>query len=209
VPNTVKILIVDQYPVIRFGLAYFLEKQWSFEIVGEAGSIDDAIQQVRSHKPDVIVMDVFNFNGDGIEATREILREQPGNILAFSKNQSWDNISAFLHAGGLGFVLKQSSLTDLVTAINAVAEGNVWISPSVRKVTSASAQKPKTADEILSTREREIAMLVARGLTSSQIADQLCVSRRTVESHRYRIFKRLKIESRAQLVTYAIEHGLL
>ncbi|MCL5104566.1 MAG: response regulator transcription factor [Armatimonadetes bacterium] len=204
-----KVLIVEEHPVTRWGLQHFLETTKDIRIVGEASCLAEAFDQIQRHDPDVIIMDIVFPDGDGIEAVREIMREKPRCVLAFSAHDTWDCVQKFVKAGGLGFVTKRCPPDELLCAIEAVSRGRRWISPSVRRVGPAPARRSGDDHSRLSPREIEVAALVARGLTSRQIADQLCVSLKTIETHRYRIFKGLQIKSRAQLVNYAIRHGLL
>ena len=205
----VRLLIVEEHPVTRWGLQHFLGIRKDIEIVGEASCLTEAFDQIQRHNPDLIIMDIVFRDGDGIAAVREITRESSRRVLAFSAHDTWDCVQKFIKAGGLGFVTKRCPPDELLCAIEAVSRGRQWTSPSVRKLAPTSARNKGESHSQLSPRELEVTALVARGLTSRQIAEQLCVSLKTIETHRYRIFKGLQIKSRAQLVNYAITHGLL
>ncbi|MCE5314686.1 MAG: response regulator transcription factor [Armatimonadota bacterium] len=204
--NTISVLIVDEQPVIRWGLQHFLENQANIKVLGEAASISEAFDKVYALKPQVVIIDAWIPGEDGIAATHEFARNTNSRILAFSSRETWDCVESFLNAGGIGFVTKRCPPDEIISAIRAVAVGQRWISPILRKICSRTHRNSKLG---LSPREQEVASLVAHGLTSRQIADQLCVSLKTIETHRYRIFKQLKITTRSELVNYAIENGLL
>ena len=202
--QSIKVLIVDEQPIVRWGLHHFLETQ-RIQVVGEAESLAEALDQLQNIEADVIILDTTLPDADIISATRELTRDKPRRILAFSSKESWDFVEKFVNAGGMGFVTKRCPPDELISAIKAVADDQQWISPSMRKVASGkSGENPLN----LSPREREVVALITRGFSSRQIADQLCVSIKTIETHRYRIFKNLNIKNRAELVNFAIENGL-
>lgn len=202
-----RVLIFDAQPVIRWGLKHFLMSQNGIQVVGEAGTFAEAMEAATASRPDVIIMDLCMPERDGLAAAREFSRVSGACILAFSTSDCWDLVDRFMRAGGAGFVPKRCDPEQLVAAIRVVANGQHYISPSLRE--GAGSSSPAQSKTGLSARQRDVAVLVARGLTTRQIADQLCLSPKTVETHRYRIFKALGIESRAQLVDYVIEHGLI
>lgn len=203
--QTITVLIVDEQPIVRWGLRHFLETQ-QIRIVSDVESLSEALDKLQEDEPDVIILDTSLPDTDTISATKELTKDKPRRILAFSSKESWEYVEKFINAGGLGFVSKRCPPDELITAIRAVANNQPWISPAMRKI--ASGNKNKT-ELNLSPREREVVALIAHGYTSRQIADQLCVSIKTIETHRYRIFKHLNIKSRAELVNFAIQNGLL
>lgn len=207
--SPISVLIVDEHPVTRWGLSRFLETYKNLSIVGEASSIEEMFEQVRLHNPDIVLMDTLIPGGDAIQATRDLIASGSKRVLAFTARDSWEHVERFLDAGGLGFVPKRCPPDELLQALSAVADHRQWISPSMRHKAGTLRRDAGSSRPVLSPREQEVAVLVARGLTSRQIADQLCVSLKTVETHRYRIFKDLGIENRAELVNYVIENGLL
>lgn len=207
-PKRISVYIIDEQPVIRFGIRYFFNNYLEFEVIGDAGSCFEYLNQSIKYRPDVMIIDP-NARGLGTESGVSIIRNLPGRILVYSADDEWDSVTAYIKAGGIGFVSKKSRMDELVEAVKAAASDRQWISPSVRNVNSSDFQKCGSDKLLLSPREIEIAILIAKGFTSSQIADQLCISRRTVDTHRYRLFKKLQIHSRPQLVKYAIENDLL
>ncbi|MCE5198604.1 MAG: response regulator transcription factor [Armatimonadota bacterium] len=207
--KSISVLIVDEHPVIRWGLNHLLEAKSDFHVLGETASISEAIDQAYALRPDVTIMDICMGNGKAFAAVEQLCMEGITRILAFTERETWDCVETFLATGGTGYISKRCPPDELLLALVAVSEGRPWISPSLRRVADATGDKHGSASQDLSPREREIATLVARGLTSRQIATQLCVSLKTVETHRYRIFKELQISSRAELVNYVIENGLL
>ena len=202
-----RVFIFEEHPATLWGLKHFLETRGDIAIVGEAQSAGEALKLIAKLDPDVVIADIALSDHDGMQFVKEIAAGGSRKVLAFSASGTWDRIEGFMQAGGLGFVSKRCSPEELITALDAVCQGRRWISPALRKVKPATL--PHGRRDGLSPREREVVTLVARGLTSRQIADQLCVSIKTIETHRYRIFRELHIQNRAQLVNYAIEHGML
>jgi len=200
----VRVLIVEGFPIVRWAVRAFLEKQGRVAVVGEAESVSQAVELARSLEPDVILTNTCFPDGLGIDEVAEFVRSGPFRSLAFSEHDTWDCVEAFLEAGGFGFVTKRAPLGEVAEAVSAVAAGRRWISPSIRRVAPVRA---KTRSDQLTRRELETVTLIAHGLTSRQIAAQLCVSLKTVEAHRYRIFRKLGIRRVAQLVDYAARHG--
>lgn len=203
------VLIVEEHPVTRWGLRHFLETRKNINIIGEANTAAEAREKIYRHNPDVIIMDIILPDCDGITFVKEVCSSGSRKVIGFTAADTWDRVERFLQAGGLGFLTKRCPPDELITALEAVLQNRQWISPSLRSVAPSATTVPTDNDKILSPREREVTALVARGLTSRQIADQLCVSLKTVETHRYRIFRELQIKSRAQLVSYAIQNGLM
>lgn len=177
-------------------------------IVGEASSIAEAVDLANIQEPDVVLIDLMLDDENGIEATRKLAREGGRRVLALSDYTGPDQLEGFFAAGGAGFVSKTSPVKEISTAIRAALDNRRWISPSLSTPVNASGQTSKEGP-MLSAREREVAVLIAKGLSSTQAASKLYVSRNTVETHRYRIFKKLAIHSRAELVDYVMRHGLI
>lgn len=200
----VRVLIVEGFPIVRWAIRAFLEKQGRIAVVGEAESVLRAAELTRSLDPDIVLTNTHFPDGSGIEEVSAFVRACPCRCFAFSEYDTWDCVEAFLEAGGFGFVTKRAPLGEVAEAVSAVAGGRRWISPSIRQVARVRA---KTRSDQLTRRERETVTLIAHGLTSRQIADQLCVSLKTVEAHRYRIFRKLGIRRVAHLVDYAARHG--
>lgn len=207
-PNKIRVLIVDEFPIMRFGLHHFLDQLSGYEVTGEASCVAEALDLAQSTRPNIVLVDISPSKGMGIcLATR--LANRTTQVVAFSSDETWNAIREFLDAGGRAVVSRQRVLDELPLAITAAAAGRVWVSPDVRRAPDAAGSEYAGEEATLSRREREIVALVARGLTSNQIAEQLCVSRRTVETHRYWVFKKLGISSRAELVDYALKRNML
>lgn len=206
--SDINVLIADELPIVRCGLVRFLEKQPGMQVCGEYISPAELVRDAHVSRPSVVIIDAFSQKARELHPVKELISNGFENVLTFSSQATWDDVREFMSAGGLGVVSKSASLNELATAICSVAEGKTWISPSFRSV--SPARRP-ASDDIpdMSPREEEIAVLVAQGFTSGEIADRLCLSRRTVENHRYRIFRKLGIHSRSQLVRYALNCGLL
>lgn len=202
------VLVVDAQPVVRWGIADFLEHNAGYRVCGEAGSVAEAAELIDALLPNVVVIDPSGSDPGLVELMRTLSQSAIG-VVAFSSQENWNHVRSFIDLGGKGFVSKRSELSELASAVAAAAAGREWISPAVRRAARRTADGDVGKIGKLSAREVEIAELVARGLTSTQIADQLCVSLKTVETHRYRIFKKLGISTRAQLVDYALQNGIL
>ncbi len=202
----IKVVIVDAYPVARWGARRFLSQQQDIEVVAEAETAAEAAELVRSVSPRVVIIDLVA--PGALTAVVELVRVGDTGVVAFSALDSWQHVEKFLNAGGTAFVSKRAPLDHLLAAVYAAARGHVWISPELREMMQNSSENLQTQRELLTSREREVALMIAEGLTSRQIADRLCVSLKTVESHRYGIFKKLNIRRSAQLVDYVIRTGL-
>lgn len=201
------VLIVEDHSIVRWAVRSYLE-QHGMTIVGETGSAAEAIDLATLHEPSVVLMDLVLEEGNGIEATRAISRSRTAKVLAFSAYDSPERMEAFFRAGGSGFVSKTSDIKELLTAINAVMDDRRWVSPQVSHMVERTSIRRKKKPA-LSSREQEVAVLIAKGLPSSQIANRLFVSLNTVETHRYRIFRKLEMHNRAELVDYVMKHNLM
>lgn len=198
--NQVSIVIVDNIPIVRYGLRDLLEKQSGMKVQAEACTADEAVGLIRSIRPDIIILEKSIFCGDSIATLERMVREYGGKLLAYTNDISCGSVQSFLDQGGKGFVLKADPLVELTNAIEALISGKTYISSRLRRSKSSIACAHPQQVELLSRREVEIAELVAQGYTSAEIADCLCISRRTVETHRHKIMKKLSISSRAELV---------
>ena len=187
-----------------------LDREDGFDVVAEAGDVTDARRYVRAHRPDVLILDL-NMPGDpSLPAIPELLEASPGTAIVVLTMQ---NDPAFareaLRAGALGYVLKESANAELVEAVHAARQGRTYLQPQLGARLAAEPAKPAASDDDLSERETEVLKLIALGHTNTEIADQLFLSVRTVESHRAHIQQKLRLSTRAELVRYALEHGLL
>jgi two-component system response regulator NreC len=209
---SIRILIVDDHAVVRAGLRLLVDAEDDLEAVGEAGNARDAVFQARSLEPDVILMDVVMPDQSGIDVLPTLLHERPETkVLVLSMQDDPQYVRQAFAAGALGYVLKEAADTEVVSAIRAVAAGDSYVHPSLgaRLVAADVADARKADEDPLSDREREVLRLLALGHTNQEIAKQLYISVRTAETHRAHIMQKLRFSSRAELVRYALDQGLL
>lgn len=206
-PREIKIVLADDHAVVRSALRMLLEAEPGFEVAAEAGDADSAIRYALGHKPDVLILDLNMPGRPSLEAVPDILAASPETEIVVLTMQ---NEPAFarraLQAGVRGYVLKEAADAELVQAVRSAAAGETYLQPALgaRLVTEANS-----GGDDLSDREREVLRLIALGHTNAEIASQLYLSIRTVESHRAHIQQKLRLSSRAELVQYALEHGLV
>jgi DNA-binding NarL/FixJ family response regulator len=209
---SIRILIVDDHAVVRAGLRLLVDAEDDLEAVGEAGNARDAVFQARTLEPDVILMDVVMPDQSGIDVLPTLLHERPETkVLVLSMQDDPQYVRQAFAAGALGYVLKEAADTEVVSAIRAVAAGDSYVHPSLgaRLVAADVADARKADEDPLSDREREVLRLLALGHTNQEIAKQLYISVRTAETHRAHIMQKLRLSSRAELVRYALDQGLL
>lgn len=209
------ILYVDDHEVFHECVRTLINIQPEMEIIGFAGNGRVAVEKTRELKPDVVIMDIALPVLNGIDATRKIVAENPlVKVLALSSFTDRRNVVEMLQAGARGYVVKEGAFDELLQAIKAVGAGKMYLSPSItNKVIddylALTGDEHEQAEDLLSSREREILQLVAEGHTSRDIADQLRVSLKTVETHRANLMKKLHLTTLADLVKYAIREGLV
>jgi DNA-binding NarL/FixJ family response regulator len=209
---TVRILIVDDHAVVRSGLRLLLAAEDDLDPVGEAGSAREAVFRARELKPDVILMDVAMPDGSGIDALPTLLHERPETkVLMLSMQDDPQYVRQAFAAGASGYVLKEAADTEVVAAVREVARGGRYVHPELgaRLVAAETAELRRAEEDPLSDREREVLRLLALGHTNQEIAKQLYISVRTAETHRAHIMQKLRLQTRAELVRYALSHGLL
>jgi two-component system response regulator NreC len=209
---SIRVLIVDDHAVVRAGLRLLLDAEDDIETVGEAGDAREAIFEARSTKPDVVLMDVVLGGKSGIEVTPELLHEEPeARILVLSMQDDPRYVREAFAAGAHGYVLKEAADTELVTAVREVARGGRYVHPTLgaRMAAADAAAADAMEHDPLSDREREVLRLLALGHTNQEIAQMLYISVRTAETHRAHIMQKLRLETRAELVRYALAQGLL
>jgi two-component system, NarL family, response regulator NreC len=205
------VLIVDDHAVVRSGLRRLLEDE-GFEVVAEAGDMRNAVFEARAHKPDVILMDVVMPGESGIAATPAVLKEAPdAKVLVLSMQDDPRYVREAFDAGASGYVLKEAADTELVQAVREVAGGGRYVHPTLgaRMITAAAEERRRAEEDPLSEREREVLRLLALGHTNQEIAKMLYISVRTAETHRAHIMQKLRLTTRAELVRYALDQGLL
>jgi len=209
-----RILLADDHKIVRDGLRNLLERDPEIVVVGEAEDGREALQLARKLAPDVVVMDIAMPDLNGIEATRQILAEIPKiKIVALSMHSDKRYVSEMLKAGAAGYLLKDCAFEELITAIKTIARGKIYLSPGIAGVVleefiRTGAGADASAFSLLSDREREVLQLMAEGRTTKEVAAQLHVSVKTIETHRTHIMAKLDIHSIAALTKYAIREGL-
>ena len=208
--GTIRIVLADDHAVVRRGLELLLQSEDDFEVVATVGDVDAAIRTTRGYKPDVLVLDLNMPGGSSLDAIPQILEASPGTHIAVLTMQ---NEPAFarqaLSAGALAYVLKEAADDELVEAVRRVAAGETYLNPQLGARMAAEPPRPAGPPDDLSEREVEVLRMIALGHTNAEIADQLYLSIRTVESHRAHIQQKLRRSSRADLVRYALDHGLV
>jgi two-component system response regulator NreC len=206
----IRIVLADDHAVVRRGLELLLEAEDDFEVVATVGDVESAIRTTRGHKPDVLVLDLNMPGGSSLDAIPQILEASPETQIAVLTMQ---NEPAFarqaLGAGALAYVLKEAADDELVEAVRRVAARQTYLNPQLGARMAAEPPQPAGPPDDLSEREVEVLRMIALGHTNAEIADQLYLSIRTVESHRAHIQQKLRRSSRADLVRYALDHGLV
>lgn len=213
---TIRVLIADDQALMRGGFRMILEAEDDIEVVGEAIDGRDAIEQFGRLEPDVVVMDIRMPAMDGIEATRRLTEgESPARVLILTTFDLDEYVYGALRAGASGFLLKDRPPEELVAAVRVVAAGEALLAPSItRRLIEEFAKRPGTSgppqglDE-LTDREREVLVLMAQGLSNSEIAGRLYVAETTVKTHVGHVLQKLQLRDRAQAVVVAYESGLV
>ncbi|HXQ62359.1 MAG TPA: response regulator transcription factor [Acidimicrobiales bacterium] len=214
----IRVVVVDDQALVRAGFRVLVDSSPGLEVVGEAADGIDAVRVVRATEPDVVLMDIRMPEMDGIEATRQIVearRDDRARVLILTTFELDEYVYDALRAGASGFLLKDTPPEDLLEAIAVIARGDALLAPSVTRTliaefASRSASAPAETDLLrsLTRREREVLVLVARGRTNAEIADELHMSAATAKTHVSRILSKLGARDRSQLVVIAYESGL-
>jgi two-component system, NarL family, response regulator NreC len=209
---SIRTVIVDDHAVVRAGLRLLLEAEEDIEVVAEAGDAREAIFEARAQKPDVILLDVVMPGRSGLEAIPDLMKESPeSKILVLSMQDDAAYVREAFGSGASGYVLKEAADAEVVGAVREVADGRRYVHPvlGARLVAADADERARSEEDPLSEREHEILRLLALGHTNQEIAADLYLSVRTVETHRAHIMQKLRISTRAELVRYALDHGML
>lgn len=214
-PSKIRLLLVDDHPIVLDGIKSHLCAQPEFEVVGDASNGQEALRKAKLTLPDVVLMDISMPHMNGLEAISHLRKQVPNaKILILTMHESKEYIAQVVRSGARGYLLKDSAPAELVGAIKAVHAGEVYFSPSVSKVlvqemtSNASGSLDGPSPQPLTDREREVLSLIAEGLLNKQIADRLGIGVRTIETHRERIMRKLDIHTVAGLTKYAISRGM-
>lgn len=204
-------MVVEDQTAIRQMLVTFVAAMPRFTVVGEAGSVEEALRIAEATRPQVVVLDWMLLEGLGLEFLRQVRCDPPPQVLVFSANTTELAVREALSAGARGYVEKTASFSEFTAALNAVAEGQTYIGPAVARAVRRMVGNPERVDSKmeLSTRERDVLRFVAEGLSSKEIAQRLGLSVRTVENHRASITRRTGLRSVAQLTLHAVRLGLV
>jgi two-component system response regulator NreC len=206
----ITVVLADDHAVVRKGLRLLLEAESGLRVKAEAGTVPDAIRMARAHRPDILVLDLNMPGGSGLAAIPTIRAEAPMTAIVVLTMQDDPSFARkALQAGALGFVLKEAADDELLGAIRLAAEGETYLNPRLGARIAAQPDEPTGPPDDLSDRELEVLRLIALGHTNSEIATQLYLSVRTVESHRAHIQQKVRLSTRAELVRYALEHDLV
>lgn len=203
------IVLADDHTIVRSALRALLEAEDEFEVVAEGGEVEEAVRKVLAYKPNVLVLDLSMPGGSSLAAIPRMLAASPGTaIVVLTMEDDPRFARQALRAGALGFVLKEAADTELVEAVRAAVHGVRYLNPQIGGLIAATPDTPPGPPDNLTEREVEVLTLVALGYTNAEISGRLCLSVRTVESHRAHIQRKAGRTTRAELVAYAREHGL-
>ncbi len=210
--ETIRILIADDHAIVREGLRALISYEPGMELIGEADNGVEAVQKARALKPDVILLDLVMPCKDGIEAIKEIKRQDPAvAILVVTSFAGDENIFPAIKAGALGYLLKDSTPQELLQAVRAVHRGEPCLHPAIaRRLIQEINQPPQLppTTEPLTQQETKVLRLIARGLSNQEIADRLVISERTVRVHVSSILDKLHLANRTQAALYAVHEGI-
>ena len=211
----IKILLVDDHAVVRMGLTMLLNSNPEMQVIGEASEGNEGIKKAMKLKPDVVVMDLSMPHGkDGLSATSELKKLMPDvNILILTMHDDEEYLFRAIQAGASGCILKSAPHDELMSAIESVSLGNAYLHPAATKRLMeeylGSIKDSHDTYHLLSDREKEVLTLVAKGYANKEIAEQLVISVKTVETHKGNLMEKLQMRTRPELVEYAVKKGLL
>jgi len=204
----IRVLIVDDHPIVREGVATVLERARDLEIVGSVGSVDDGLRTIAARHPDVVLLDLKLPGAEGGESVATFAGKVPA-VVVFTAYDADDDVFRAIRGGARGYLLKGSAADDIVDAIRQVHAGNSYLSPRVAAKLVSGVSHPGGRGGLLSPRERGVLRLVAAGLSNRQIAETLSLSERTIKFHVTAILNKLGADNRAQAVALAAQRGLL
>jgi two-component system response regulator NreC len=209
-----RILLADDHGILRAGLRNLLNGDPEMIVVGEAADGNEALRLAEELQPDLVLMDISMPGTGGIEALQYFSRQLPGTkVLMLTVHEDEELLKAAVQAGASGYVVKRAAESELISAINSVIQGNIYIHPAMTRALLKDLipvrAARKTSEVTLTHREMEVLALIARGYTNSQIGERLSISVRTVEGHRANLMAKLDLHSRVELVEFAEQHGLL
>lgn len=209
--KVIRILLADDHAILRKGIRMLISTQPDMEVIGEAKSGREAIEQARQLKPDVVVMDISMPDLNGIEGTRQICEELPyTRVIGLSMHRDAVYVREILRAGARGYLLKDSEDDDLLRAIRAVSRGEAFLSPSISDAVLSDYRKHVSNPvDLLTSREREVLSMIAEGKTNKEIASALNLSVYTVESHRGSVMEKLNLHNTGDIVRFALRSGLI
>ena len=214
--SRIRIVIADDHAILRAGLRSLLSAQADMEVVAEAVDGEDAVAKTLASSPDVVLLDLSMPKEGGLGALQRIRKQQPATrVLVLTMHDDAAYLKSVLEAGGSGYLVKRAADTELLAAIRAVSKGKPYVDVSLgsgmlqRVLTEETVADTAPPVSVLSERERQVLELVAMGHTHKEIAKNLCVSVKTVETYRLRLSEKLGLRSRAELVRYALSLGLL
>ena len=211
--RTLRLLVVDDHEVVRQGLVALLDRRPGFQVVAQAGTVEESIAQARLHQPDIVVMDVRLPDGSGVEACREIRAELPATrVIMLTSFPDDEAVLSAIVAGASGYLLKQIRARDLVAALEAVGRGESLLDPAVTERVLERVRRIATGqvdDElsVLTSQERKILMLVAEGKANKEIAAEVFLSDKTVKNYVSSILSKLNLERRAQAAAFVARRG--
>jgi two-component system response regulator NreC len=213
--NKIRVLLADDHTILRDGIRALLDDQADIEVIGEAGDGQATVKMTAQLQPDVVVMDIAMPLLNGLEATRQIQRDLPHvKVLILTMHENEEYIRQVLAAGALGYVLKDAAARDLIGAIRAVYQGEAVLSPAITRLVIEDYLRwgdirPPDSSNGLTSREREVLQLIAEGYTNKEIAEILCISIKTVQSHRTNLMSKLDLHDRGELIKYAIQKKII
>ena len=213
--EVIRVVVVDDHAIVREGVRTVLDGASGYEIVGEGGSVSEAIAESARWLPDVLVLDISMPDGSGLKAIPEVIERSPTTrVLVLSVHENLEYVLESIRAGAHGYLRKDSAPAELRAAVQAVHAGELFLTPDISRQVASALIEPvpsvvEPSPQVLTPREREVLVAVAQGLANKEIAARLGISRRTVEAHRDALSRKLGIRTVAGLTRFCLKHGLL